>query len=1070
QELQASVFEFDEQFSSLRRHRSPIDLSEWYDEPPEISGACFHTGQPELCLIESSGRVRVLSLVRRMFCGAPLEIDRTIVDTFPAPDGSCLLVVVTGDLPTDPDKLLAFHWQSFGTSQQGIDAAVVPKSDTRRVGTRFHGKGRIHVISFTASDTTLASTSLQVKQKTTEFAFLSENDGIEEERGTQTLNNSLIDCHLEVWTRFPVVPTVTRDTLISISRQPRRLILLTPQSLSQAPAYFARMISTLRNTTNKPVGDDLIETIVSSTSTATFGSFDDISEFKLGSFFVELICLVPLHLAITLDNKFMPLKDGVWDPDYECSMVGATIAEVNDSLSLGRYESIFQSYMAKKARRLAISKPVTFTNELTGSRQVTELSAQEDMLLVLFNTAVSNLVFFRNNFAVSRNIKGLFTSFQSSAKIINPSLNPDLFNSTLAIIIKDVTNADTNNIQKEFSLQFSNIVQLERDKNFISRLHRGKVQIIPWPVIDSPEFYSLFTAIRRRLEVQSFTHQTGGAFLHKLKSLMVDIKTCNWNVSDQSQASSRAHQLKERLASALAHGKTDEGPLQNMNTGEDIPTLENEPELFVPEIDNSEQGGPREQSGENGGDAQAKEEEIAEKALMSLIHSSKPPPSSRPHMKESEYVEALQQCLTDSLDHRLGTVEQWIKLNTGHFTLYNSDLRQLNKSFTIMSKAMQAAVKLCQTTCSQCKLLCLRAYRHSGSHQCGTDHRCVFDCEVTDEHDEKPPCGLEAGHAGRHTCDVRLHSCGKDCSLIRLNGCTSVCNKPLDHEGECMCSARVHLCGQACELRGANRGRYTCTGICHEPWDEPHTRHLCDDARRGCPIKCVLCEENGVTGDCASTDHLHGADSTAVHLCSFTHKCSKMCEAKGICVIGPVPSEVSERLSCEIPIPAGQLSHSGPHNHDPREKSFHFCDARCPGCHYFCRLPLNHPQRLHSTNHGLMMRTKWTIELKNRKYGTGDEGFPMFCQMVCSNQGRHAHVDFCLDPYNHISPACEHITTRVQPEPDKPKDLISHATYWERAVHFYGFILTRCIDPYYLSEQTEFKKCDVVCPAQVANM
>ncbi|CAE6449489.1 unnamed protein product, partial [Rhizoctonia solani] len=66
-DLQVSVFEFDEQFSSLRRHRSPIDLAEWYDEPPQISGACFQTGQPELCLIESSGRVRVLSLVRRMF-------------------------------------------------------------------------------------------------------------------------------------------------------------------------------------------------------------------------------------------------------------------------------------------------------------------------------------------------------------------------------------------------------------------------------------------------------------------------------------------------------------------------------------------------------------------------------------------------------------------------------------------------------------------------------------------------------------------------------------------------------------------------------------------------------------------------------------------------------------------------------------------------------------------------------------------------------------------------------------------------------------------------------------------
>ncbi|CUA69984.1 hypothetical protein RSOLAG22IIIB_14172 [Rhizoctonia solani] len=42
----------------------------------------------------------------------------------------------------------------------------------------------------------------------------------------------------------------------------------------------------------------------------------------------------------------------------------------------------------------------------------------------------------------------------------------------------------------------------------------------------------------------------------------------------------------------------------------------------------------------------------------------------------------------------------------------------------------------------------------------------------------------------------------------------------------------------------------------------------------------------------------------------------------------------------------------------------------------------------------------------------------------------------------------------MQPEPEKPKDWISHATYWERT----GFE-----DPYDPSEQTEFAKCDASC-------
>lgn len=96
-----------------------------------------------------------------------------------------------------------------------------------------------------------------------------------------------------------------------------------------------------------------------------------------------------------------------------------------------------------------------------------ERSAQEDTLLVLFNTAISNLVcvhllmtrekpltpilqvLFRNNFALSRDITGLFQSFQSSSTVLDPVANPALFQSTLVIIIKDVVDSDKAEIARE---------------------------------------------------------------------------------------------------------------------------------------------------------------------------------------------------------------------------------------------------------------------------------------------------------------------------------------------------------------------------------------------------------------------------------------------------------------------------------------------------------------------------------------------------------------------------------------------------------------------------------------------
>jgi hypothetical protein len=75
-----------------------------------------------------------------------------------------------------------------------------------------------------------------------------------------------------------------------------------------------------------------------------------------------------------------------------------------------------------------------------------------------------------------------------------------------------------------FSLKFQKIVQDEQDANFITRLHGGKLQIIPWPVIESEEFYMLFVALKMKLDQQPTSHHTAGEFLHTLKTLMAKLK------------------------------------------------------------------------------------------------------------------------------------------------------------------------------------------------------------------------------------------------------------------------------------------------------------------------------------------------------------------------------------------------------------------------------------------------------------------------------------------------------------------------------------------------------------------
>ena len=60
------------------------------------------------------------------------------------------------------------------------------------------------------------------------------------------------------------------------------------------------------------------------------------------------------------------------------------------------------------------------------------------MFSIFMNMRVNGTpqVLFRNTFAISRDIAGLFQSFQSSSTVLDPAANPSLFQSTLMIIIK----------------------------------------------------------------------------------------------------------------------------------------------------------------------------------------------------------------------------------------------------------------------------------------------------------------------------------------------------------------------------------------------------------------------------------------------------------------------------------------------------------------------------------------------------------------------------------------------------------------------------------------------------------
>ncbi|KAH9056526.1 hypothetical protein EDB87DRAFT_1636600 [Lactarius vividus] len=1076
--LQLHAFVFDETFKTLQGQGSAITLAPWYSQADiSIVQISFVCGNDEVVLVDSSAQVRVFSFITLQFRPASIQLQSLPSSIYSSPDGSCLLILQTQDSGL---SLIAYHWETFG-STNGIPLEVPEFPLEGAVLTSMCTRGNIFLVGLDVDAQCVKSIAIDITRKVTEFLFKEKgNRNSSNDDARQTVNNCLLDCHKEVWTRFPIVAAVGRQTITSSSERRRKsLTFITDIPTKPFSSYFSDLIHTFERTTRKPAGNELRRIEVSATnslfrSEVIQESNWNVSRYCVGEWLVDLLCLIPIHIAVCRENRFVPLADGVLSAELERSLLGAEVNKISYMASkpvkvvssMGQ-QSVGKSFslnhlvdtsFAGSAMRTTegVWMSVTPTDDalivaldFEGVDSV-ERSPQEDMLLVLFNTAISNLVLFRNNFAFSRDISGLFQSFQSSASVLDPAANPTLFQSTLVIIIKDVVESDKHEITREFSTKFQKIVQQEQDANFISRLHGGKLEIIPWPVIESKEFYKLFTTLKRRLDLQKISHSTAGEFLHTIKTLMAKLKANDWGALSQTMAEHRARSLSALLPIALSTGyseiEPDLEPLKNFDT--DLPVESDDTEArFV--VSNREQIPPAE----------------IEKHLAALLESwTRSPSTPRQSIPDAEWIARLASYLQELADLRINHVRLWLDSNLERFQGGPAAIDDLHRRFDNLVIQLKTNVQLCRAQCASCHLFCVRGLLHEGDHSCGTGHHCAHNCEFCE--DDLKLCSTPAGHPGKHVCVVNAHLCGEPCKLLGKRGCLDECTKVLGHsEDEHVCSALVHMCGMLCdlsEIKLPGGKTYSCPERCTIPSDQDHETHSCDT--RLCPAACELCKR------LCDKPHLHGVDPRAHHLCGEAHSCSALCSAPGTCQIDTSPQSVeatftgrhetyqyTKRLQCVKTIPPGQTSHEGAHIHSKEKNPFHFCEIRYDLPSFLrkiaqslleatanagCWLAPGHQQREHETSHGSMTQTRWAVdgpdgtslELGGRKYSSNDEGAPMMCNLVCSSLGRHVHVDYCRAAEDGTCDGAEvqHIGARIFPNPDKPKDWITHGLSWRR--------------------------------------
>jgi hypothetical protein len=318
----------------------------------QLSPVC---GSDEVVLVDSNASIRIFSFTTQQFTFSSLELPSPPSAVFPTPDGSCLVVLHSGD---SQPLLTAYHWDTFGfTGGVPLEFPKFPLDGA--VVTSMLNRGRVYLLALNVVTQCVDSVAIDISGKVAEVVFqdLESGNGSDNDPRTTvaTEHNILLDCHKEVWTQFPVIPAVKGRTITSsVERQPRSLIFITENPTQPFASHFSNLIRGFVRTTGKFTGNELRGIKVSATD---FVSFRDdpnwnTTRYHVGEWLVDLLCLVPIQIAVCRENRFVPLANGINSPELERSLLRADVNEIVDNLSFGWYESFFKSYMATKPVKL----------------------------------------------------------------------------------------------------------------------------------------------------------------------------------------------------------------------------------------------------------------------------------------------------------------------------------------------------------------------------------------------------------------------------------------------------------------------------------------------------------------------------------------------------------------------------------------------------------------------------------------------------------------------------------------------------------------------------------------------
>ncbi|KAH3743637.1 e3 ubiquitin-protein ligase trip12 [Pelomyxa schiedti] len=655
-----------------------------------------------------------------------------------------------------------------------------------------------------------------------------------------------------------------------------------------------------------------------------------------------------------------------------------------------------------------------------------ERSEQEDILLSVLNASVSNLTLFKTEFTIDRETERMFRNFQEGVGMLKG--DDKLFKGCFTLMVKDVSERDIESLFSEFKTKFFNIVETNQGQNFFSQMFPGEFTMIMCSPLGTSGYTESLRGCAEILQKQTPQFHSGGEFSSMLKLILAKLHLKDWSSLLGKDMVIVVRMLQEQLPWAVAFGRKSaaighQGQLVNLSTGEVVSRSESVTVsgLSIPIPNFNLQA-----------DHEADFTRIRDE-FKSCFQQNLSTPAKQADFKSwhRQFRSFVHQVIESRKRHHDFPTE----VSPASGTPPQSEYPEVKEFWKTVDSSLRQLDALEHNTIAMDLTSAKQSALIAGPR---ADARIRLVMKVITTAQEVTNAARSALSRAKHvaTNSALLWS------IMLVRACAIRSNT---------CVVRHVLLGDQ-KNPVASRARSLAVII----------NNITVDGGTAFTVAASQSVQISVLRKTIFMETIPRLPPSCTRVAKSTRvRQSARCLAGALLNIFRRWKEPRKLLCCKR-VPPGQQFHEGSHS-CTYPQSDHCCESSCPTCGYICELPFGHPGK-HAAAHGNMIKTQFVssgkdINVDGRLYEAGEPGVAELCNLFCNKLGRHIHILPCTAGGN--APCTRtgeggirHATATYLPNPDTPKDELTHEGYWN-AINFR--------DPCTPEHREVFKLCNFQC-------